>query len=240
MVGGKIHARDAAHVPLQALLALGVLGVPTVYLLQAVPHEELVVARGEDGGGDVDEDADPGVAVVKGEGLLAEEDGGDHPRAQVPGQVRGDGVARETPDHGRVRDADRKGDRHGADERVGRVQARPDDDADVAVDEPLLHEQVTLVGLVRVGERAEDAGHAAVVHRGAVLTEVDFLGGRDLRPVATHQQQAGHEGAKDLCKDVMRHFLPGKPLPDREANGDGRVEVATGNWSTCLQRSLSR
>lgn len=221
---------------LQAFLALGVLRMPTVYLLQAISHEELVVPRGEDGRRDIDEDADPRVPVVEREGLLAEEDGRDHSRAQVPCQVRRDGIPREPPDHGRVCDADREGDRHGADERVRRVQARPDDDADVAVHKPFLQKQVSLVRLVWVRERAENTGHAAVVHRGAVLAEINGLGRLDLRPVAAHQQQTGHEGAKDLRKDVMRHFLPREPLPNREADRDGWVEVTTRNGSTCLYK----
>lgn len=43
------------------------------YLLQAVSHEHFVVGCGEEGGGYVDEDGDPGVGVV-GEGFAAEED----------------------------------------------------------------------------------------------------------------------------------------------------------------------
>ena len=96
-----------------------------VNLHQAVAHEELVVACSKNGGGDVDEDGDPRVAVVEGEGLAAEEDGRHQPRAQVPRQVRRDRVRREAPDHRRVREPDREGHAHRADERVGGVQARP-------------------------------------------------------------------------------------------------------------------
>ena len=147
----------------QALLALLVHRMARLDLLQAVPHQELVVARGEDGGGDVDQDGDPRVAVVGGEDAAAEKRGGRHAGAEVTGQVGGDGVAGEAPHHGGVGEADGEGDGGRGDEGVGRVQARPDHDADVAVHEELLEEEEALVGLVGVGDHAGDAGDAAVV-----------------------------------------------------------------------------
>ena len=215
--------------PGQAFLAVLVLGVAFADLLQAVAHEEFVVGGGEDGGGDVDEDADP---RVDGEGALAEEDGGDDAGAEVTGEVGGDGVAGEAPDHDGVGDADGEGDGDGGDEGVGRVEAGPDDDADEAVDEELLEEEVALVGLVGVGEGAEDAGDAAVEGRRAVRLEVERFCRLDLRPVAAHQQQAGDEGAEDLAEDVVRDLAPREPLPDGEADRDGRVKVATGDGGT--------
>lgn len=224
---GGIDTGDAGDVFLQALVALGVLGVALVDLLQAVAHEELVVACGEDGGGDVDEDGDPRVRTRKGEGFAAEEDGGDDARAQVTREVRRDGVACESPYHGRVGQADGEGHGLRADERVGWVQARPDDDADVAVDEELLEEQVALVRLVWVRERTEDARHAAVVDRRAVLLYVDRLGCLDLRPVARHQHQSRHEGAEDLREYVVRHFLPWEALPDGETDCGGGTNLVS-------------
>ena len=66
-----------AHMPRQSLISTLVRAVSLCDLRQGVTHEELVIARGKDGGGDVDEDGDPGVAVVEAEGFAAEEDGGD-------------------------------------------------------------------------------------------------------------------------------------------------------------------
>ena len=212
--------------PRQAFLAVLVLCMALADLLQAVPHQKLIVARGEDGRGDVDQDRDPGVG---GEGALAEEDGRHDARAEIPGQVRRDGVAAEAPHHDGVGDADGEGDRDGRDEGVGRVEARPDHDPDEAVDEELLEEEIALVRLIGVGERAEDAGDAAVEGRRAVRFQVDRLGRLDLGPVAAHEQEPGDEGAEDLREDVVGHFAPGEALPDGEAERDGRVEVATGD-----------
>ena len=219
-------ASNFSQMPRQAFLAVLVLGVALADLLQAVAHEELVVARSEDGGRDVDEDTDPRVGR---EGALAEEDGGDDAGAQVPGEIGGDGVAGEAPDHDGVGDADGEGDGDGGDEWIRRVEAGPDDDADEAVDEELLEEEEALIGLVGVGEGAEDAGDAAVEGRRAVGLEVERFGGLDLRPVAAHQQQARDEGAEDLAEDVVRDLAPREALPDREAERHRRVEVATGD-----------
>lgn len=203
---------------LQALLPLGMLCMALVNLLQAVSHQELVVACGEDRGGDVDQNRDPRVRAGVRESLAAKEDGGDDPSAKIPGEIRRDRVSGEAPDHRGVRDADGKRNRLRADERICGIKARPDDDTDVAVNEELLEEQETLVGLVRVWERAQDAGDATVVHGGAMLVQVDCLCCLDLGPVARHQHQSSHERSKNLRKNVMRHFLPGKSLPDCEAD----------------------
>src|ERR1700744_3064970 len=66
------------------------------------------------------------------------------------------------PNHRRVGNTDRKRYTNGADERDRRIKTRPDHNANVAVDEELWEKQEPLVGLVGVGEGAEDAGHAAV------------------------------------------------------------------------------
>ena len=57
------------------------------------------------------------------------------------------------------------------------------------------------------------------------------FGGLYLRPVASHENEAGHEGAENLREDVVWDFAPGKALPDGEAQGYGGVEVATGYLS---------
>ena len=82
----------------QPVISILVDRVTTLDLLQAVAHQQLVEAGGEDGGRDVDKDRNPGVAVVSGEGFFAEEDGGDDAGTEVTGHVGGDGVLGEAPD----------------------------------------------------------------------------------------------------------------------------------------------
>lgn len=41
-----------------------------------------------------------------------------------------------------------------------------------------------------------------------------------------------HEGAKNLRKDIMRHFLPWESFPDRKADSDSRIEMPTTSGST--------
>ena len=60
---------------------------------------------------------------------------------------------------------------------------------------------------------------------GAVFGEVGRFLDLDLWPVAAHEEHACHEGAEDLGEDIVRNLLPGKTLPDREADGDSWVEV---------------
>jgi hypothetical protein len=210
----------------QSLLPILVLCMPLANLLQAIPHQQLVVARREDGRGHVHQDADP---RIHGEGVAAEKDGRYDARAKVTSEISGDGIGREAPHHNGVGDADGEGDRDGRYERVGGVEASPDDDADEAVDEEFLEEEVALVRLICIGECAEDARHAAVKGGSAVRFQVNGLGSLDLGPVAPHQQQGRDEGAEDLGEDVVGHFAPGEALPDGEADGDGGVEMAAGD-----------
>jgi len=244
-IGGSIHgtavglpglvvdaACNSGDMPLQSLFAVLMLGVSLVDLLQTVPHEELVVACGEQCGRDVDEDRNPGVAVGICEGLLPEKDGGHDTCAEISGQIGGKRVAGEPPDHDRVSDAD--GERHtlGADERIGGIQARPDHDSDVAVHEEFLEEEVALVVLICVGEGAENAGNAAVVDRRAMILDVKGLGRLDLGPVRGHEEHACHESPKYLSKDIVRHFPPWETLPDGKADGYSGVEMSTAHGST--------
>lgn len=124
----RLNHTRLAQMPLQPLIAMLMHSPPSPQLRQAIAHDELVVAGGEDGGGHVDEDGDPRVATI-GEGLAAEEDGGDDARAQVARQVGADADVREAPHHRRVREADHERRGGGRDERVGWVERRPDDDA---------------------------------------------------------------------------------------------------------------
>ena len=64
---------------------------------------------------------------------------------------------------------------------------------------------------------------------GAVFGEVSRFLDLYLGPVAAHEEHAGYEGAENLGEDVVGDLLPGETLPDREADGDGRVEVAAGD-----------
>lgn len=134
-------------------------------LLQAIPHQQLIVRCSEDRRGHVHQDADP---AVDREGALPEKDGGDDACAEVTGEVGADAVSGEAPHHDGIGDADREGHRDGRDKRVRGVEARPDDDADEAVHKEFLEEDVALVGLVGVGEGAKNTGDAAVEGRRAV------------------------------------------------------------------------
>ena len=107
------------------------LRMATLDLLQAVPHQEFVVPCCEDGSGDVDQDGNPGVAVVGAEDLAAPEDGCHDPGSEISCQVGGDAVGCKTPDHCCVCHADGEGDGDGGDEGVGGIQGSPDYDADV-------------------------------------------------------------------------------------------------------------
>lgn len=145
--GGKKEG-ETTHSPgdmsLQPLLPLLMHRVALADLAQAIPHQELVVARREERRGHVDQDGDPAVVHVA-EGLAAEEDGGHDARAQVAGEVGGDGDVGEAPDHGGVREADGERGAGRGDERVRRVETGPDDDADVGVDEEFGQEEVAEV-----------------------------------------------------------------------------------------------
>ena len=112
------------------------------------------------------------------------------------------------------------------------IEARPDHDTDEAVDEELLKEEVPLVRLVGVGVCAEDTSYATVVVDCTMGLEISGLGGLDLGPIAAHEQETGDESTEDLREDVVRDFLPGEALPDGEADRDGGVEVASGDWCT--------
>ena len=60
--------------------------------------------------------------------------------------------------------------------------------------------------------------------------QVECLSRLNLRPVATHENQACHECSKDLGEDVVRDLLPREALPDGETDSDGRIEMPTTDW----------
>ena len=127
----RLNRRNVRQMPLQPLISMLMLRMATLDLLQAVSHQELVVPRCEDGGGDVDQDGDPGVAVVDAEDLAAPEDGCNDSGSEISGQVGGDAIGREAPNHCGVGHADGEWDGDWAHEGVGGVQGSPDYDADV-------------------------------------------------------------------------------------------------------------
>lgn len=94
------------------------------------------------------------------------------------------------------------------------------------VDEELDEEEIAVVGLGGSWEGTED--------RAGPAQHVGLSAGRfhrrlkchQLRVVLSDEQESGQEGAKNLGEDVVRDLLPGEPLPDRQTDGDGRVEVA--------------
>ena len=115
--------------------------MPLPNLTQTIPHQQLIVSRREQRRRDVDQNRDPAIIHI-GERFAAEEDGRHDPRAQVTGQIGRDGDVGEAPDHGGVGKADCKGGAGGGDEGVRGVEAGPDYDADVGVDEEFGEEEV--------------------------------------------------------------------------------------------------
>lgn len=102
-----------------------------------------------------------------------------------------------------------------------------DYDADEGVDEEFLEEEESLICLVRVWKHAKDACGSAVENSRSLLCDACGLERRDLGPIRAHEHQAGHERTKDLREDVVRNFPPWETLPDGEADGNRRVEVAS-------------
>ena len=199
--------------------------------VQTVSHEELVIRCREQCSRDVDQDRDPAVVLVA-EGFSTVEDGCDNAGAEVTSQVRADRDVGEAPDHESVSEADDEWSTGGSNEGVGGIESSPDDDADVAVHEPLDEEEVAQVVLRGTRERAEHTRRTTIVDIAKSSSHRGFGEGGKLLPVHSHEQQASHERAKDLCEDVVRYFLPGETLPDSEADGYGRVEVATRSGGT--------
>ena len=208
--------------PLQPLLPVLMNRMALPNLTQTVPHQKLIIPCCEDRRRHIDQDGNPAVIIVR-ERLAAEEDGRDDAGAEVTRQIRRDGDVGEGPDHGGVGHADGEGRGGGGDEGVGRVEARPDDEADVGVDEELGEEEVAQVGLRGEGEGAEEVGGRGEADERFARCQRLRFEGCDLRPVHSYHQQAGHEGAEDLGEDVVWDFFPGEALPDGEANLEGEL-----------------
>ena len=118
--------------------------MPLPNLTQTIPHQQLIIPRREQRRRHINHDRDPAIIHI-GERFAAEEDGRHDPRAQITGEVGGDGDVGEAPDHGGVGEADGKGGAGGGNEGVRRVEAGPDYDADVRVDEEFGEEEVAQV-----------------------------------------------------------------------------------------------
>ena len=138
-----------SNMPMQPLLSLLMLRMPPRNLTQTIPHQELIIRRRKKRRRHVHQDRNPAVIQIT-KGFAAEENSGNDSGAQVTSEVRGDGNVREAPDHGCVGEADGEGYGGGSYEGVGGVEAGPDYDADVGVDEEFGQEEVAEVagGLV--------------------------------------------------------------------------------------------
>lgn len=117
---------------MQSLLPLLMRRMPPRNLLQAIPHQKLIIRRREKGRRHIHQDGNPAIIQIT-KGFAAEEDGGNDSRSQITSEVRGDGNVGETPDHGCVGETDGEGGGCGGHEGVGWVKACPDYDADVGV-----------------------------------------------------------------------------------------------------------
>ena len=117
---------------MQPLLPVLMRSMPLRNLLQAIPHQKLIIPRREKRRRHVNQDGNPAVIQIT-KRFTTEEDSGHDSGTQVTSQVRGDGNVGETPDHGCVGETDGEGDGGGGYEGVGWVEARPDYDADVGV-----------------------------------------------------------------------------------------------------------
>ena len=133
---------SSSNMPLQPLLPVLMDRMSLPNLTQTIPHQHLIVPRREQRRRHIDQDRDPAIIHI-GERFAAEEDGRHDPRAKVTGQVGGDGDVGEAPDHSAVCEADGKGGAGGGDEGVRGIEAGPDYDANVRVDEELGEEEVT-------------------------------------------------------------------------------------------------
>ena len=140
--------RNATHspgnMPLQTLLPILMHRMPLPNLTQAIPHQKLIIRRREQRRRHIDQDGNPAIIHIA-KRFAAKEDGRHDPRPEVSGQVGGDGDVGEAPNHGGVREADGEGGAGGGDEGVRGVEAGPDDDADVGVDEEFGQEEVAEV-----------------------------------------------------------------------------------------------
>lgn len=142
MLGGETcRVRD---VPPEALLPVFMDGMAFADLGKTVSHQEFVVSSGEQRSGNIDEDRNPRVIHVA-EGFAAKENGCNDSGAQVTSEIGRDRDVGETPNHGTVCKTYGEGSRLRAHEGICRVQAGPDDDANIAVDEELNKEEIAKI-----------------------------------------------------------------------------------------------
>ena len=120
--------------PMQPLLPTLMQRMPPRNVTQTIPHQKLIIRRRKQRRRHIHQYRNPAIIQIT-KRLSAKENRGYDSRAQVTSQVRGDGNVGETPDHGCVGEADGEGGGGGGYEGVGGVEAGPDYDADVGVDE---------------------------------------------------------------------------------------------------------
>ena len=198
--------------------------------IEAVLHHKLVKSSRHQHGRNARQDSNGRVVLIS-KGLAPEEDGGHDSGAQVSRRVHAQRVGSKAPCHGAVGQADDKGGDGRRDKGVGRVETRPDDEADEAVAEELGEKDVSH-RLVWIGERAQDACGGAVGDERLTGGEQGFLHLDNLLVVDAHEHQGGDEAPEQLAEDVMRHLLEREALPHAQRNCHGRTEVATRRWRT--------
>ena len=130
--------------PLQTLLAVLMHSMPLPNLTQTIPHQKLIIPRREQRRGHIDQNCNPAVVHIA-ECFAAEENSCHDPRSKVTSEVCRDGDIGKSPDHGGVCEADGERGTGRRDEWVRGVQAGPDYDADVGVDEEFGQEEVSEV-----------------------------------------------------------------------------------------------
>ena len=111
------------NVSVQALFPILVNSMTLADLGQTITHKELVVRRGEERSGDVDENAD---SRVRAECLAAIEDCSNQTRSQVPRKIGRDRNIGEAPNADTVGQSYRERSAGRRNEWVGGVQACPD------------------------------------------------------------------------------------------------------------------
>jgi hypothetical protein len=93
------------QMPRQSFFTLLMHSMSMANLTQTIPHQELVVRRSEEGCGNVDQNCDPGIVLVR-ESFAPEENGGHHPCTEITREIGGNGDVGEAPDHIGVGEAD--------------------------------------------------------------------------------------------------------------------------------------
>ena len=141
---GRKTTHSPSDMSLQPFLPLFMHGMPLPNLTQTIPQQELIVTRREERSRHIDQDCDPAVIHIS-ECLPAKEDGCHNSRSKITGEVCRDGDVCEAPDHGGVCKTDGERGAGGRDKGVGGVQAGPDDEANVGVDEKFGQEEVAKV-----------------------------------------------------------------------------------------------